>query len=446
VLLAAPAAQAADRMFVGLQDELALRYGPDRGNMLNVAWKANATVLRAWIEWDKLAPTRPADARDPFDPAYRMSDTDDLIRSAQMRGMEVLLTIWGTPSWANEGAGPNRAPTDPKALEDFSYAIAARYSGRFAGYPFVRFYTVWNEPNLPTFLSPQYDLGGRSVAPAVYAGLFRAGARGIKQANPLAKIGLGETSPWGSPARGSTAPGVFARSLSRLRPALAFDAWALHPYATSPSLPPTQRVHWPNVTMTQLPRFEASLARWFGRKRVPVWITEYDYRTEPGGVSWAQQAAYLREALAMATADPAVEMFVWYVLRDDPRGPWPSGLLTRSGKRKPAFAVFSRAAKALDARDAALPVVANVRPWVHVSARDVAYYSGVGAAVGLSYRITDRGRLVRRGHVATPIRRDDWLRFRLRFRPKPGHTYEVTIRGADVHGNKVRRTLTLVAS
>src|SRR5262249_46858983 len=144
LVLAMPApARPASRMFVGLQDELALRYGHDRQQWLNVAWHANATVIRAWIEWDKIAPTRPANPRDPFDPAYVMTDTDDLVRAAQMRGMEVLFTIWGTPGWANGNAGANRAPTNPQDLGDFAYAIASRYSGRYIGYPFVRFYTVW---------------------------------------------------------------------------------------------------------------------------------------------------------------------------------------------------------------------------------------------------------------------------------------------------------------
>ena len=44
-------------MFLGFQDELALRYGHDRQQMLNVAWNANATVIRAWIGWDKIRAT-----------------------------------------------------------------------------------------------------------------------------------------------------------------------------------------------------------------------------------------------------------------------------------------------------------------------------------------------------------------------------------------------------
>ena len=76
-----------------------------------------------------------------------------------MHGMEVMLTIWGTPAWANGGKGQNYAPTRVADLQNFAQALASRYSGRFNGYPFVRYYTVWNESNLGQFLSPQYDGG-----------------------------------------------------------------------------------------------------------------------------------------------------------------------------------------------------------------------------------------------------------------------------------------------
>jgi len=395
-----------------------------------------------------VAPRRPAVGTDSGDPAYDFRDVDEFVRNAQQRGLEVLLTIWGTPRWANGGRPKNVAPDDPDDLRDFAGALAERYSGRHPGYPFVRFYTVWNEPNLPAFLSPQYDLGGNSVAPATYARLYRAGYAGIKAASPLARVALGDTSPWGGVGAGSHSPGAFAHALSELAPDLRFDAWAHHPYATAPDLPPSQRVRWPNVTLTQLPRFERVLARWWHRPSVPIWITEYDYRTRPqaaSGVTYAAQAQYLEDALGMAAADPNVSMFVWYVLRDDPQGPWPSGLVAQNGRRKPAFRVFARAARSLDARAPIVDAVANVRPWVHVSARHLAWYDGSGGLVGLRYRITDaRGRLVARRRVAARIGLDEWLRFRLRFRPKPGR-YTVRLDGADVHGNRLAATLSLVA-
>ena len=112
-------------------------------------------------------------------------------------GLQVMITLWGTPRWANERRGPNVAPTRSKAFEDFSRAIADRYSGRHAGFPHVGRYSIWNEPNLEIFLTPQFDRGGAIVSPRSYARLYRAGHAGIKAGNPSALVAIGETSNQG---------------------------------------------------------------------------------------------------------------------------------------------------------------------------------------------------------------------------------------------------------
>ncbi len=159
-------------------------------------------------------------------------------------------------------------------MADFGRAIADRYSGRHAGFPHVGRYSIWNEPNLEIFLAPQFDRNGTIASPRTYATLYRAGHAGIKAGNPTALVAIGETSNQGRdrPAKGaaadSVAPGTFARLLAR-EPNLSFDAYATHPYPTRPDAPPTERVRWPNVTLSQLPRFEKSLDRWFKRRGHP---------------------------------------------------------------------------------------------------------------------------------------------------------------------------------
>ena len=111
--------------------------------------------------------------------------------------MEVLITIWGTPKWANGGKTPNFMPTRLSDLTAFSRAVASRYSGRFSGYPFVRFFSIWNESNLQLFLAPQFDAKGKSVAPRNYAKLAAAAYSGIKAGNPMAKIAVCSTSSAG---------------------------------------------------------------------------------------------------------------------------------------------------------------------------------------------------------------------------------------------------------
>ena len=156
--LAAPiSAFAADRMWVGFQDDPSFRWRQDRASMLDEAVKSNAGIIRTTVYWSRVAPSRPANPANPFDSAYRWDDLDELVRSAQFRGIESLLTIWGTPNWANKRKGPNYAPTRFSDITAFARALASRYSGRNPGFPFVRFYSVWNEPNLEQFLAPTYD-------------------------------------------------------------------------------------------------------------------------------------------------------------------------------------------------------------------------------------------------------------------------------------------------
>ena len=59
------------------------------------------------------------------------------------------------------------------------------------------------------------------------------------------------------------------------------------------------------------------------------------------GVSYAKQASYLKQAFAMARRNPRIDMMIWFLLRDEPTlGGWQSGLLTRTGRKKPSFNAF----------------------------------------------------------------------------------------------------------
>ncbi len=401
-----PGAEMPGRLLVGFQDEPTLRWGDDRMAMLDRAREAGAAVVRTTVIWAQAAPRRPKDPTSPFDPAYRLEDVDELARNAQARGIELLITIWGTPRWANSGGEPNRSPRNAADLASFAQALAERYSGRHPGFPAVRLFSVWNEPNLELFLSPQFDAQGRSTSPAAYARLARAVVEGVRRGNADALVAIGETSARGRdrPAKGdaqeSHSPGQFARLVALADPDLPFDAWAHHPYPTRPALPPSQPVRWPGVGLTSLERFGRELDRWFDCDRVPLWITEYGHETrpaEPLGVSEADQARFAQEAIGLAAGDPRVRMLVWFVLRDSGGNPWQSGLLNLHGRVKPAWYTFSGAARAVDGQDPlATPDAGNVL----VPALELAYHNPAGTPVTIELN----GRTFER-----PLREDGWL-------------------------------------
>jgi hypothetical protein len=450
-LVAVPLGAAADRMWIGFHDDPSFRWEPDRTSMLDRAKAANATMFRAVVTWADVAKTKPASPANPFDPAYELDDVDQLVRDAQSRGMEVLLTIWGTPKWANGGKGPAYLPRRLSDLTTFARALAQRYSGRYPGFPYVRFYSVWNESNLQLFLAPQYDSKGRSVGPRNYARLYAAAYAGIKAGNRRAQVAIGETSSHGrdKPLQGKSgthSPGRFAQLVAKANPRLKFDAWAHHPYPFPVSMKPTQKVRWPNVSLASLPQFEKSLDVWFKRKGIPIWITEYGHETKPGephGVTERQQASYIKQTLSIVKRDQRVQMFVWFVFQDTKTSLWQSGLYRLNGSAKPGRAAFTSAARALDARNAVVRARAGTRPAVRVSVREFAALNKPGARIGITWTLR-QGRVVRA--VQQPevaLGADGWVTFRVNYPLRKRTTYTLTVDANDINGLTARRVLTL---
>jgi hypothetical protein len=428
------------RLLVGFQDDATFRWAANRAEMLDRARAASTSVVRTTVVWREVAPTRPTDAADSFDPAYRLDEVDDLARNAQQRGIELLITIWGTPAWANGGEGPNRPPLDSGDLAGFAHALADRYSGRHAGYPAVRLFSAWNEPNLEQFLAPQFDAAGRSVGPALYAPLARAVYDGVKEANSAALVAIGETSPRGHdvPSRGrvqdSHSPPRFARLLAEIRPKLRFDAWAQHPYPPRADVAPADPVRWPRVGLGNLERFGGSLDEWFGREDTPLWVTEYGHETvpaEPLGVDPALQATYAEDALTLAVGNPRIRMFLWFVFRDRVGNPWQSGLVAEDGAAKPALARFTELAARVDGRN---PVLSDDVDVARVSALELAYHTPVGTPIDVTVGSGEE--------VEVPLEPDGWLDVPLE--TSPGDV--LAVHATDPGGHTVSRTVRVLPS
>ena len=454
--LAAPAAAtSADRMLVGFQDDPTFRWLDTRSVDISEASTTGASIIRTTVYWNRIAPTRPANAADPFDPAYRFNDLDDFVRNATFNGMTVMLSVWGTPDWANGGKGQNYAPTQLADFQAFTQALARRYDGLNPGFPFVGYYSIWNEPNLQQFLAPAYDSSGKPQSPLIYAGLARAGYAGIKAGNRRALVAIGETSPRGrskpttqSGVQQTIAPGLFAQVLSTARPLVKFDAWAHHPYSDL-GASPTQKVRFPNVNLPLVATFDKDLNKWFKRRSTPFWVTEYGFQTKPGqpkGVSTSQQAAYLKQSLAIVRKDSAIQMFIWFIFRDQPVSLWHSGLLNEDATKKPSFSAFVSAAKPFDVRNPVLAVKAgSSNPVVRLPVWELLARDGPGAIVGSTISVVYRGKTVAVTQPQTTIGVAGYVSFRLPItKAKASGLYKAFLKIGDANGNSLQRTVTVV--
>src|SRR6185312_12193508 len=147
---------------------------------------------------------RPADPLSGDDPAYKLADLDELVQQASANGMRVMIDISATPKWANGGKAANVMPKNLNDLTSFARMLATRYNGQ-NGKGYVGLWSVWNEPNLQQFLTPQY-VGKKIVSASNYAQLYKAAYAGIKAGNRGAQVAIGETSAQGrdKPSKGSS--------------------------------------------------------------------------------------------------------------------------------------------------------------------------------------------------------------------------------------------------
>ena len=365
--LCVPAASASRSLQHGIFDDTQLNYGnPDR--VFPMLQELRTQLVRVNLVWggaNGVAKRRPVNPMNPADPAYDWSVYDRTVTYAQRYGMKVVFAIVGTPPWANRAAGVNVAPRSVLDLERFATAAARRYNGTFKGadgsnLPAVRSWLAWNEPNNPAFLRPQFrKVAGRQVIQSAidYAKICNAVVKGVRKTTiGASKVACGVTAPRGNNNPNSSRPAVsplpFLRAMKRAG-AKGFDAYAHHPYygapRETPSTPPPPGIHGnaaTAITLGNLNLLIAEVTRLYGNKR--IWITEYGYQTNPPdrifGVTRANQAKYLTQSYGIAKRHPRIDMFLWFLLRDERRlvDGWQSGLLTASGAKKPAFAAFQK--------------------------------------------------------------------------------------------------------
>jgi len=120
----AATAQASRFMRVGIYDEAQTLYGPV-DKTFAMFKQLHVQEVRLNLYWGGkygVAKSRPASATNPADPAYDWDLYDRTVNFAAQDGVHVLFSIYGTPSWANGGRGPNVAPTRATDLRNFAFA------------------------------------------------------------------------------------------------------------------------------------------------------------------------------------------------------------------------------------------------------------------------------------------------------------------------------------
>lgn len=451
--------------------------------------------VRVNVNWSTIAPdpdstTEPAnfDATDPSSyPAMSWAPYDRLVQYAAAYGIGVDFDVTDPgPLWAMSAGAPIAKAADhwsPATIDffDFVYALGVRYSGTYtppgdtAPLPRVSFWSIWNEPNQPGWLAPQWrSYDGHEVLNSPR--LYRAYAEEAYYAFAITghlhdTILIGELAPEGLTSPGyynATTPMPFLRALycvnSRYRPLtgeaaaalgcptsggakkfvqeypILFDAsgFSLHPYYFHYS-PSYSSPNPDYVPLSDIKRLEQGLDRAFSayrsRRQIPIYITEYGYSTNPPNprqdVSPAQQATYINEAEYMAWANPRVRSTAQFLLYDSPPDTaypktnlkywdtFQTGLMFINGKPKPAFDAYRLPIWVISVHRSTASIWGQVRPGPHKAQRVTIEWRAKGSWRTLAKLTFHQPE----GYYTTRIRLPGAGSLRAVWRSWSGHTY-----------------------
>jgi hypothetical protein len=359
---------------------------------------------------------------------------------------------------SNGGEGGEEEQPEPSQDQDFFNQLFGGFFGQPSGssnggstqqqpseaqppsqpLPKVSMWTIWNEPNHPGFIQPQWvrtPEGFQPKSPHIYRKLVEVAYPAIKGIQPDSVVLVGGTSSTGARQPRNEQSGMqplrFIRELAcvdeQLRPKttgdcadyrpLLGDGFSHHPYSLMHKPDFVDPRNPDNLPIGALDRLTTTLDKLVRMGRIDpkvrnVYLTEFGYETNPPDPikPWnpEQQARFLNWSEYLAWSNPNVRAWPQFLLRDmgtvsaaDAQrgkrefGDWQSGLFFHDGSAKPSATSFKlalfaecvpapqsrasrRSRRSRSGRRARRSQVQQVRIWGHI--RPGAGYQQVAVA------------------------------------------------------------------
>jgi hypothetical protein len=315
-------------------------------------------LYRMAVDWASLQPnaggpidwTKPSDGcmrtLQPCRPYNGIRDTLRAIRSQQKagNGFATMVVVYGVPDWAaapahgceRDDIGARSRPITDQGLQAYKRLVQSLQDLAKREGVAIRWWSPWNEPNGPFFISPQRAKcsgSSKSLAPAVYAKLARAMREELQPGQQMVVgelAGLEDARKYGSsiseffdglPDDVVCNAGVFAQHAYSKRGDAADDPGAVG-------------------------ALEGVLDRRACTRGKPIWVTESGVGGPHVGDERSVRDEKIRadcQALNVTlrrwNRDPRVDAVFQYTFRDDPV--FPVGLVdAKLSKAWPAYDLF----------------------------------------------------------------------------------------------------------
>jgi hypothetical protein len=360
--LAQPAA-AAKGMFVGVSEDAPRSTSIVHAKAkMDLAALAGFDAIRVTSIW-KLGQVEPS--------AHELVALQNVSWAADLNGIRLILSVYH--------AGSRTTPLSGKARSEFTAYVAALARGL----PGVQDFIIGNEPNLNRFWLPQFSRAGGNAAAPSYVDLLVRSYDALKAVSPEIQVIGGALSPRGSDnprlKRKTHSPTQFILDMGqaykrsgRKRPIM--DAFAIHPYLVKSRLPPTfAHPRSTSIGLADYGKLVALLGQAFDGtgqpgSTLPIMYAEFGVQTKiparkrgaytnlkarsgRDAVRETVQAAYYRQALALAYCQPNVRgILLLHVTDEPPLDRWQSGLLYADDTPKSSLAPVRRAINDVRAR------------------------------------------------------------------------------------------------
>jgi len=255
------------------------------------------------------------------------------------------VVLFGAPPWATaprHGCVPPNVDPTGLTLSDEGRAAYGRFVAgvlqvaRQEGAD-LRYWSAWNEPNQPAFLSPQRDgcyVNALAVSPDEYAALVRELRVTLDEAPGDQQLVLGETAAYDTPRPTAASTVEFVDGLPQ-DVVCASDIWAQHAYVGTEGIGPVADLAGdPGKAGSEqlLTALEHALDRRGCSQQKRIWITETGVGgPKPGGPRPTNAAALRGQCRALNAAlqawyrAPRVDAAFQYTFRED--NTYPVGLV-----------------------------------------------------------------------------------------------------------------------
>jgi hypothetical protein len=356
-LALAPNASAGSTMFVGAAEDQVRSVDP--------------VVAKARMDLAALAGFDAVRMTTIWSPGQREVAGDDLTvlrnaaSAAQLDGIRLLVSVYHRNHRAT--------PLGVRDRADFA-AFAASIPRKV---PTIADFIVGNEPNLNLFWMPQFDRRGQDAAAVAYERLLAQTYDAIKGVSPDANVIGGALAPRGQDEplaqRQTHSPTAFISHLGKAyrqsgRRKRIMDMFAIHPYAVASRLAPTfANPRNTSIGVADYEKLRKLLAHAFdGTPQpgagLPILYDEFGYQsTIPAAkrrgyrnlgstaardaIPEARQAAYYRQAFALAQCQPTVAgMLIFHVADEHDANAWQSGVYYADNTPKSSLAAVRSAA------------------------------------------------------------------------------------------------------